>query len=264
MSERQVSIPTPDGSATGLLFTPQGAGPWPGIVYLTDIWGIRPANEKMAQRVADQGYAVLMPHLFWRDQPFRFDPLLKGEERGMDKIGPLLAALPASRMTQDGVAYVDFLSRRPEVKAGKLAVVGYCFSGAMALRTAAAVPDKIALAASFHGGRLVTEDEGSPHLLIPKVKGALYFGHADKDQSATPAQIGVLEQALAAWGGTYESELYEGALHGWTVEGRPEIYNPAQSERHFQKLFEWLERTLQHGLSSPASGVAAREGDPGR
>src|ERR1051326_4338179 len=158
MSERQVSIPTPDGSATGLLFTPQGAGPWPGIVYLTDIWGIRPANEKMAQRVADQGYAVLMPHLFWRSSPFRFDPLLKGEERGMDKIGPLLAALPASRMTQDGVAYVDFLSRRPEVKAGKLAVVAYCFSGAMALRTAAAVPDKIALAASFHGGRLVTEE----------------------------------------------------------------------------------------------------------
>jgi carboxymethylenebutenolidase len=240
MPEQQVTIPTPDGAATGLLFTPEGAGPWPGIVYLTDVWGIRPASEKMARRVAAQGYAVLLPHLFWRDQPLRFDPLLHGEQRGPDKVGPLLAALPAARMTEDGVAYVDFLSDRPEVKKGKLAVVGYCFSGAMALRTAAAAPGKIALAASFHGGRLVTDDAASPHLLIPKVRAALYFGHADKDPTATPEQIKVLEQALQEWGGSYESELYEGALHGWSVEGRPEIYNHAQSERHFAKLFEWL------------------------
>jgi len=244
MPEQQVSIPTPDGDATGLLFTPDGDGPWPGIVSLTDIWGIRPANEKMARRMAARGYAVLLPHLFWRDHALRFDPLLKGEERSMDQIGPLLAALPAARMVKDGVAYVDFLKHRPEVRKGKVAVVGYCFSGAMALRTAAASPDKVALAASFHGGRLVTEDADSPHLLIPKVKGALYFGHADQDPTATPEQIKVLEQALKDWGGSYESELYRGALHGWTVEGRPEIYNAAQAERHFVKLFEWLGRTF--------------------
>ena len=73
MREHQVTIPTPDGEAPAELFTPDGAGPWPGVVYLTDVWGIRPANRKMARRVAEQGYTVLMPHLFYRSQPLSFD-----------------------------------------------------------------------------------------------------------------------------------------------------------------------------------------------
>ena len=126
----------------------------------------------------------------------------------------------------------------------KVAVVGYCFSGAMAVRIAAALPDQIAAAASFHGGRLVTDQPDSPHTLIPTITADLYFGHAVEDQSATPEQIAQLDDALKGWGGKYQSEVYEGAHHGWTVEGG-EAYNKAQSERHFEKLFDLLKRTLK-------------------
>lgn len=245
MSQQSVLIATPDGQAPAELFTPDGGGSWPGVVYLTDVWGIRPASEKMARRVADRGYAVLLPHLFYRNQPVAMDPMLQGKPRDPAMVGPLLASMPAANMARDGAAYVDYLLQRPEVAGAKVAVVGYCFSGAMAVRTAAAVPDKIAAAASFHGGRLVTEDADSPHRQIPKIKAELYFGHAVQDPSATPEQVAELEKTLKAWGGRYQSEVYEGALHGWTVEGRPEIYNPAQSERHYEKLFDLLARTLK-------------------
>ena len=243
----QLTISTPDGQASAELFTPDhGSGQaWPGVVLLTDIWGIRPASEKMARRLADQGYAVLLPHLFYRTQPMHFDPLLKGEPRDRALIGPLLASMPGTNMVKDGEAYVRALLERPEVSGGKVAIVGYCFSGAMALRTAAASPDSVAAAASFHGGWLVTDKDDSPHLLLPKVKAELYFGHAVQDQTATPEQIAVLEDALRHWGGRYQNEIYDGALHGWTVEGRPEIYNAAQSERHFEKLFDLLKRNLK-------------------
>jgi carboxymethylenebutenolidase len=255
MREHQVTIPTPDGEAPAELFTPDGAGPWPGVVYLTDVWGIRPANRKMARRVAEQGYTVLMPHLFYRSQPLSFDPLLQGRERSPELSQPLVASMSAQNMVRDGGAYVDFLAARPEVSAGgasaragatekKIAVVGYCFSGAMAVRIAAARPDKVVAMASFHGGRLVTDKPDSPHLLAANLKAEVYFGHAVQDKSATPEQIATLEAALKQGGGRYQSETYEGALHGWTVEGRPEIYNPAQSERHFEKLFDLLKRTL--------------------
>src|SRR5580704_8957678 len=105
MSEQLLTIPTPDGTAPAELFTPEGKGPWPGIVYLTDIWGIRPASEKMARRVADQGYAILLPHLFYRNQPVNFDPYLRGGERGMDLVMSLLGSMPSQAMTSDGVAY---------------------------------------------------------------------------------------------------------------------------------------------------------------
>jgi carboxymethylenebutenolidase len=245
MTEERVSIATLDGEAPAKFFTPEGAGPWPGVLMLTDIWGVRPANEKMARRVAEAGYAVLLPHLFYRDQPMTFDPLLKGQPRDFAVVPAMLASMPPARMVSDGAAYVEALLARPQVRGNRVAVVGYCFSGAMALRIAAAVPDKIAAAASFHGGRLVTETADSPHLQIPKVKGELYFGHAVEDQSMTAAQIEVLDKALEAWGGRFTSEVYEGTKHGWTVEGRPEVHNPVQAERHYEQLFGLLDRNLR-------------------
>ncbi len=132
MREQKVDVPTRDGEADSILYLPDGAGPWPGVVYLTDIWGIRPASEKMARRVAEQGYVVLLPNLFYRTHTLPIDPLLKGGQRGMDVVMPLLNALDAERMARDGVAYVEYLLGREDVKKPKVAVVGYCFSGAMA------------------------------------------------------------------------------------------------------------------------------------
>jgi carboxymethylenebutenolidase len=254
MLEQKIDIPTPDGEADSEFYTPEGKGPWPGVIYLTDIWGLRPATEKMARRVAGEGYAVLLPNIFYRTNKPPIDPLLKGQERGMEVAGPLLASMNAERMVADGIAYADYLLARADVgkpgaSAGagatnkKVAVVGYCFSGAMAVRLAAAIPEKIAAAASFHGGGLVTDRPDSPHTLIPEITAELYFGHAVEDQSATPRMVAQLDAALKGWGGTYQSEVYEGARHGWTVEGP--VYNPAQSERHFEKLFDLLQRTLK-------------------
>jgi carboxymethylenebutenolidase len=248
MREAKVNVSTPDGIANSFLYTPadpasKDAGPWPGIVYLTDIWGIRPATRKMAARVAEQGYVVLLPNLFYRTHKEPVDPLLKGGQRGMDVAGPLLASMTPARMVTDDLAYIDYLVGREDVTKPKVAVVGYCFSGGMAVRAAAAAPDKVAAAASFHGGRLVSDQPDSPHTLIPKIKAELYFGHAVNDQSATPQQIAKLDEVLKGWGGKYQSEIYEGAQHGWTVSDHN--YNAAQSERHFEKLFDLLKRTLK-------------------
>jgi carboxymethylenebutenolidase len=114
----------------------------------------------------------------------------------------------------------------------------------MALRTAAVCADRVAAAASFHGGHLVIEAEDSPHTRIPRVKGELYFGHAIEDQLMTPEAILTLNDALKKWGGVYQSETYEGARHGWTVPGR-DVYNEAQAERHYRKLFDLMQRTLR-------------------
>ena len=114
----------------------------------------------------------------------------------------------------------------------------------MAVRTVAAAPDKVAAMASFHGGRLVTDQPDSPHTLISKITAALYFGHATQDQSMTAQQIAQLDAVLKSWGGTYQSEIYEGARHGWAVPGG-DAYDPVQSERHYAKLFDLLDRTLK-------------------
>ena len=125
-----------------------------------------------------------------------------------------------------------------------MGVVGYCFSGAVALRMAAARPERIGAVASFHGGGLFTDASTSPHLVLPRVKAQLYFAHAVKDQFMPPEAIDKLDEALVAWGGKFESEMYDGALHSWTVPDSP-VYNPPQAERAFRKLTAFFAATLK-------------------
>jgi carboxymethylenebutenolidase len=253
MIETRLEIPT-IGTET-ILLRPDDIGEFPGVVFLTDIWGIRPANIAMAKRLAEKGFAVLMPNVmnrYSRITPNGFEPQDKAEV--MKALQTLFGALTPAQMQSDGLAYIDFLQAQKGVKGGsasararaqtnKVGVVGYCFTGQMALRMAAAAPDRIAAAASFHGGFLVTDKPDSPHTMLPKVKARLYFGHAVEDSTATPEQIATLEAALRDWHGAFQSEVYAGALHGWTVPGR-DVYNELQAERAFEKEVELFEATL--------------------
>ena len=82
------------------------------------------------------------------------------------------------------------------------------------------------------------------HGNLPQVKARLYFGHAVEDGSATPEQVATLEAALRDWHGAFQSEVYAGARHGWTVPGQP-VYNELQAERAFEKLVELFDATLK-------------------
>ncbi len=136
---------------------------------------------------------------------FNFKPNFT-EDRTKQRLAELTAPLTPDAVERDASAYVDFLAKQDAVSHGRIGVVGYCFSGAVALRIAAARPDKIAAAASFHGGNLCTDKPASPHLLLPKVNARLYFGHAVEDRGMPEESIKKLEQSLQTWGGKYESE----------------------------------------------------------
>jgi carboxymethylenebutenolidase len=249
MTSAPLSISTPDGITEAIFIHPEGSGPWPGVLYLTDIGGIRPEYQQMVERLAAKGYAVLMPNVFYRTSKlplFDFKPAM-GEERSMKRFQELGAPLTPEAMERDASAYVDWLAggdplARKFVMPGPIGVVGHCFTGAMALRAAAARPDKIAAAASFHGGGLWTDKPTSPSLVLPRVKARLYFGHATNDRSMNAEAIDKLNAALAEWGGRYESEVYD-AAHGWTTLGSP-VYNQPQAEKAFAKLTELFAASL--------------------
>jgi carboxymethylenebutenolidase len=174
---------------------------------------------------------------------FDFVPKM-GDEKTMKRFGELAGPMNPQAMERDAASYVDFLAASDSVSAGKMGVVGYCFTGAMAMRTAAVRSEKIAATASFHGGGLFTDAPTSPHLVLPRIKSQLYFGHAINDNSMPKEAIEKLDRALAAWGGKYESEVYDGAYHGWTTADAP-VYNQPQAERAFEKLMGLFARTLK-------------------
>jgi carboxymethylenebutenolidase len=248
LTERQVEIRTADGTADALLYQPETTGSCPGVFFFTDISWLRASQRGMAARICSEGYAVMMPNLYYRTgKPPLFEPGLKfGDEKFTKRMTELLSPLTPEAIERDAGSYVDFLAQHDAVKKARFGAVGLCLSGASVLRMAAARPDQIAVGASFHGGRLYTDAPTSPHLLLSRIKARLYFGHAVNDNSMPQAAIDSFNRALEAWGGHYESEIYDGALHGWTVTDSA-AYDPPQAERAFKALDRLLAETLSRG-----------------
>jgi carboxymethylenebutenolidase len=238
MIQENIEIATPDGVADSIVYRPDGDRQWPGVIHLTNIGGIRPAHCDIARRLAEAGYVVLVPNVFYRTaRPpvFPRGPDVTDEQRAK-RLAELTAPLTPEAIERDARAFVDALATGKHVgRKSKLGAAGYCFTGALAMRFAAACPDRIAAAASFHGGGLFTDSPNSPHLVLPRVRARLYFAHAVKDRSMPEDVIRKFERALEAWGGRYESETYDGAYHSWTSSDSP-VYNQTQAERAYQKL----------------------------
>lgn len=245
MIQETLEIRAGDGVTEALLVRPESNDPLPAIINLTDGLGFRPAFAEQSKRIAERGYVVLTPNIFYRVSKvpvFPPDPDF-GNESTRERFNELKAPLTPVAMERDGSAYVDFLAKQPFVGSGPMGVIGFCFAGKFAVLIAAARPDRVAAAASFHGGGLFTDTIDSPHLVLPRVKARLYFGHATHDQSMGTEAIEKLEWALRSRGGDYESEMYE-AKHGWMIPGG-RVYDERNAERGFEKMTQLFGDTLQ-------------------
>jgi len=240
MSEKDIEIKMKDGVCDAVLYSADGAKK-PGVIHYPDIMGVRPSHRAMAKRLSDAGYTVLLVNPFYRTARgamFDFPPNFAGDPRTMQRFGELVGPLTPEVMEADASAFVDYLAAQSAVSGAKMGAVGYCFTGQVALRTASSRPDRIGAIASFHGGGLFTPQPTSPHLVLPRIPKngpQLYFGHAANDSLMPQPAIDKLNDALKAWGGKYESELYADAPHGWTVNDSA-AYRQPQAERAFAKM----------------------------
>jgi carboxymethylenebutenolidase len=237
MSYEQVSIRTHDGECPAYVFTPLETGEHPAVIFYMDGLGIRPTILEMGQRLADLGYVVLVPDLYYRVGSYEaLDPakvFASGDVRGT--IGHLLASTDNRRAGEDTEAFLAYLDSRDDVARTKIGTTGYCMGGAISLTAAGTYPDRIGAAASFHGGNLANDSDLSPHLLAPRITAKVYVAGADQDDSYPPEMAERLEEALSEAGVDHRCEIYLGARHGWTMKDFP-VYNEAAAERHWDEL----------------------------
>ena len=237
LTERDVTIKTPDGSADAVLFHPAGAGSWPAVLMWPDILGLRPVFRDMARRLAADGYTVLVPNPFYR---VKRAPIVSGQfdfgnPQDRAKLDGIREGLTDEAIDRDAKAFIAFLDSQKQTNRKKAAgVQGYCFSGPLAFRTAAALPDRIRAVATFHGGGLVTKDADSPHLLIPKTKASFVVAIAQNDDKKQPEAKGVLKAAFAAAKRPAVVEVYP-ADHGWCVPGS-QAYDHGSAEKAWAEL----------------------------
>jgi carboxymethylenebutenolidase len=246
VTSKTVDLKTPGGTCDSYISYPKGAGPFPAVLFYMDGIGIRAVLREMADRLAENGYYVLLPNMFYRRggaAPIDVAEVLKPENRAT--LMDLVLSLTPERVVSDAGAFLQFLATQKEVKSGRpVGLTGYCMGGGMVMRTAAHYAERVASAASFHGGRLATAAPDSPHHLVQRITAELYFGHADQDQSMTTEDIARLEDALRKAENRYQAELYTGALHGFTMPDLP-AYNKAACDQHWHRLLALFGRTLK-------------------
>jgi carboxymethylenebutenolidase len=242
---KTLEIPTPDGRADAFAAFPGGGGRHPGVLMYPDGFGLRPVLREMARELAGHGYYVLVPNPFYRHGPA---PVIElpahiGEEARpalFARLMPLIEAHTSARVLRDADAYLRFLAARPEVAGGPVAVTGYCIGGLLALRTAAAHPDRVAAVAGFHGPVVADEPGGLPGFLS-RVTARVHLGHAAGD--LTPEALGDLNAVLDAAGVDHTSEIYPGTAHGFTMADT-DAFDPAGLRRHWDRLLPLLAGAL--------------------
>jgi carboxymethylenebutenolidase len=248
IDETKVEVKTADGVCDADFFCP-AKGLHPGVLIWHDSPGLRPAMQELGRRMALEGYAVLVPNLFYRaarapvfHESFDYARNPADREKYARIVKPFLAPGAAER---DAVAYIAFLdAQQPHVdRKRKIGTHGYCLGGPYVLKTAAALPERIGAGASFHGGFLVTDKPDSPHLLTPKIKARLYIAIAADDDQREPGVKTQLDAAFRAAKVPAEIEVYPNARHGWCVPDSG-AQNTADAERAWGKLVKLYREAL--------------------
>jgi carboxymethylenebutenolidase len=245
MSANRVELRTDDGVLDLHVFTPDtGRGPWPAVVLYMDAFGIRPELAAMAQRLASHGYVVALPNLYYRTPFEPFAPNVvatEGPER--ERFKGMIASINHAMVMRDTGLIIAWLDEQPSVRRSGMAALGYCMGGGYALSAAGTFPDRVVVAASFHGGSLATDKPDSPHRLAPQMRARVYIGAAEIDASFPPEQQTRLGQALTDAGVQHAIEIYPKAKHGFAMNGHI-VYDRDSAELHWTRLVDLLNDTL--------------------
>lgn len=242
----RIEIKTRDGLCPAYVYRPAGVGPWPAVLVFMDGLAIRPAMLELGERLATYGYFVLLPDLFYRSGPYEpMDPkaVFSDPEKRKILMEKFFAPATPANIMSDTQAFLDYLAAQQDVKPGGIGTTGYCMGGLMSLTAAGTYPDRILAAASYHGGRLATDEPDSPHRLAPKIRARVYVGGAIEDQSFPDDMKERLEKALTDAGVDHKIETYS-AKHGWVFHDTP-VYDAPAAERHWQTLRALFDATLK-------------------
>jgi len=245
VAEQEVEIKTSDGTADAYFVHP-AKGQHAAVIIWPDIFGLRPAFRQMARRLAESGYAVLVPNPFYRIKraPTSTPGANLQDEATRNMLMGMSRSLTPETQVSDTQAFIGWLDGQASVdRKRKMGTTGYCMGGPITMRAAAAFPDRIGAGASFHGGGLATDKPDSPHLLVPKMKAQYLIAIAANDDEREPNAKALLKEAFDKAGLPAEIEVYAGTKHGWCPPDAA-VYDAAQAEKAWARMMALFGKAL--------------------
>jgi len=247
MPHTRLQIETADGQCPTHVYHPEAGGPWPAVIMYMDGIGMRPALMEIAERIANDGYYVLLPDLFYRVD---FDAshgmkVFTDPDLRRDLLTRVMPSASSANIMRDTESLLVYLSAQREARSDHIGITGYCMGGRLAVYAAGHFGDRVAAAASYHGGGLATDAPDSPHRLAARMKGRVYVAGAIKDANFDDGQKARLEQALTEASVDHTVQTYN-ALHGFVPRDTP-VHDEAATSKHWETLLALFAATLKKG-----------------
>lgn len=244
MKERTIDIPTRDGAMPTFITHPELGGPHPPVILYMDAPGYREELKDFARRIGTVGHYCMLPNLYYRDGGPSFPPASDRTQEQSDQLTRLMNALTRERILSDTEAMLDVIDGDPAAHGtGPLGCIGWCMSGPFVVWVSAHWSERFKALAALHGVRMMTEEEDSPHRLIPKLNGEQYYGFAEKDHWAPLEMVARFKEECERQGANALVEVHPGTEHGFVFPQR-KIFNKHEAERNWERVFAMYRREL--------------------
>ena len=226
-TRKEVSYKSGDETVKGVLYTPEGKGPFPGLVVIHEWWGLNHWVEEQASKLADQGYVSLAIDLY----------------RGKSTADPseaheLMRGLPEDRAVRDLKAAVAFLKSRRNVEPAKIGSIGWCMGGGYSLAAAMSEPTLAATVINY--GRLATEPES-----LKRIHAAILGIFGGQDRGIPVESVHAFEAALKQMDKKVEIHIYPDAGHGFENPNNKDGYRAADTADAWQHTVAFLQDNLK-------------------
>ena len=225
MSGQMVEFASNGSTAKGYLAKPAGGG-GPGVIVLQEWWGLVDHIQQVADRFAEQGFVALAPDLYQGKSTSR-----------PDEAGRLMMALDIERAVRDVRGAISYLLERGGARPGKVAAIGFCMGGQLALATACA-DARVGAVADFYGVHPQAK------LDLARLQAPVLGIFAERDGFVTPAVARKLEADLQAAGKQTDFHIFPGVDHAFFNDSRPDVYNPAAASQAWQRTLQFFQANL--------------------
>ena len=224
---KPVSYKSGDETVQGVIYAPDGKGPFPAIIVIHEWWGLNDWVKEQASKLSDEGYVTLAVDLY----------------RGKVATTPeqaheIMRGVPDDRAARDLRAAVGFLRAQENVKKNKVGSIGWCMGGGYSLQTAIEVPDLAATVINY--GHLATEPA-----TLAKINAPILGLFGGKDQGITPADVHKFEGAMKAAGKKIDTKIYADAGHGFENPNNKDGYRAADTADAWKRTVEFLAAKLK-------------------
>ena len=224
---KDVSYKSGDETVKGILYTPQGKGPFPGIIVIHEWFGLNDWVKEQASKLADQGYVTLAIDLY------------RGHvATTSDEAHELMRGVPQDRAQRDLDASFHYLQSQSNVKKNRVGAIGWCMGGGYALDVALEEPELAADVVNY--GHLATDPAA-----LKKINAPILGLFGAQDRGIPPEDVKKFERQMKELGKKVDITIYPDAGHQFENPNNKEAYRPKDAADAWKKIVSFFASTLQ-------------------